>query len=87
MLRVTIDLIPGGTGEPRTLGVAHIINDATGDAQTGNYEVVLLKSLEYASKPGVWKSGEVKGFPRKRLGPWDLLCRALNATVGKRNPR
>lgn len=85
MVRVTVELIPGGTGEPRVLGVAHIINDASGDADTGNYIVELKKSPEYASKPGNWKRGRIVGFPRRRLGPWDLLFRALRCVVGDRN--
>jgi hypothetical protein len=33
----------------------------------------------------LWKTGRVEDFPRKRLLGWDLLYRALHATVGDRN--
>lgn len=85
MLRVTIDLLPSGDeSRKRTLGVVNIANDLTGDLDTGNYDVWLSKSL--VGKAGqTWKKGRVEGFPRRRLGPYDLLYRALRATVGGRN--
>lgn len=87
MIKVTVELIPKGVGKPELLGIAHIFNDLSGDAETGNYGVILLKSPKYSKQPrvGVWKTGEVTGFPRQRLGPWDLLYRALKNTVGDRN--
>lgn len=88
MIRVTVELIPGGIGAPVLLGEAIIANDCTGTLDTGNYDVRLMKSPRYAKSPGVWKRGHVEGFARrsKRVGPWDLLYRALAATVGDRNP-
>jgi hypothetical protein len=56
-------------------------NDLTGDQATGNYTVILSK---WGRPTVAWKRGRVEGFPRKRLGPWALLFRALNATVGRR---
>lgn len=32
-----------------------------------------------------WKKGRVEGFPRLRLGPWDLLFRALGSLISDRN--
>lgn len=34
-----------------------------------------------------WKSGGVAGFPRLKLGAWDLLYRVLQSAVGNRNVR
>ncbi len=91
MLRVTIELVPhGDESRSRVIGIGQIANDGTGNMQIGNYgnyEVVLFKSPEYSKSPGTWKKGQVKQFDRKRLGPWDLLFRALAATVGNRNER
>lgn len=85
MIRVLVEMWPGGSEErKRVLGEAFITN-VGGNTTTGDYEVKLMKSAEYATKPGVWKRGRVDGFPRQRLGPWDLLLRALVATVGGRN--
>lgn len=86
MIVVRIELWPHGSEErKRELGTAYISNDLTGDALTGNYNVRLMKSPEYAARPGVWRRGRVEGFARKRLGPWDLLYLALAETVGQRN--
>ena len=85
MLRVTIELVPLGREEgKRTIGVVEIANDGSGDRTTGNYDVRLFKHL--VGKGGqVWKRGRVEGFPRQALGPYDLVFRALRATVGGRN--
>ena len=42
-------------------------------------------AARHAKSPGIWKRGRVVDFPRQTLGPWDLLLRALVATVGNRN--
>lgn len=89
MIRVTVELLPGGYEEgKRTLGVATISNDMEDTMQTdgslGSYRVKLSKSG--AKVDETWKTGRVTGLPRKRLGGWDLLFRALRATVGDRNP-
>lgn len=86
MIVVRIELWPGGReAEKREIGVARIAN-VGGTETVGDYDVRLLKSPEYAKNPGLWRRGRVEGFPRKRLGPWDLLYRALRATIGERNP-
>ena len=101
MLVIKILLWPRGDHtRERELGVATISN-VGGTLQTGNYEAVLLKSGEYsaaararpleqrATRPlskEVWKRGAVEGFARQRLGPWDLLFRALGSLIDRRNP-
>ena len=90
MIVIRIELWPkGDKGMARLLGEGHIAN-VGGDLDYGNYRVSLLRSPEYAKASNVgkpWRRGEVSHFPRRRLGPWDLLLRALVATVGARNPR
>jgi hypothetical protein len=84
MLVIRIELWPlGNEQKKRELGLAHIVNDGSGTGDVGNYDVRLFKSPEYAKSAGTWK-GRVDGFPRRRLGPWDLLFRALQSTVGTR---
>lgn len=86
MVRVTIEILPGGDeSKARKLGQVDIINDSSGTGETGNYTVRLHKSSEYAARPGIWRQGRISGFPRSRLGPYDLLYRALKAIVGGRN--
>jgi hypothetical protein len=86
MIRVTIELIPWGFGEPENIGTIEIANDGKGTADVGHYEARLLKSPKYAARPGVWRKAAIRGFPRLRLGPYDLLYRVLRAAVGDRNP-
>ncbi|CAH1656977.1 conserved hypothetical protein [Hyphomicrobiales bacterium] len=86
MLVCNIEIWPGGNREKaRDLGVVEIANIG-GTAESGDYAVKLSKSPEYAQRPGNWKRGAVTGFPRLRLGPYDLLLRALAAAIGDRNP-
>lgn len=87
MLKITIELVPFGIkNASRKIGEIEIGNDGTSkDKDIGNYVVKLHKSPEYAKKPGIWKKGFVKNFPRKKLGPYDLLYRALKACVSNRN--
>lgn len=82
MIVVRIELWPQGQkARARHLGTAQIWNDGTGDRGRGNYHVTLSK---WGSRE-TWRAGLLQGFPRLHLGPWDLLLRALIATVGKRN--
>lgn len=82
MLRITVELLPlGDETRARHLGTAIIANDATGSRARGNYTVRLSKRGQPKS---VWRRGRVEGFPRQRLGAWDLLYLALRATVGDR---
>jgi hypothetical protein len=45
------------------------------------------RQLHFPLARELWRCGEVKGFPRQSRGhgPWDLLYRALRATVAQRN--
>jgi hypothetical protein len=87
MLVVKIEMWPGGNeNHPRKRELQRIlITNAGGDANVGHYAVVIPKSAEYAKSPGVWKKGRVLNFPRARLGPADLLLRALVACIGDRS--
>lgn len=88
MIRVRIELCPlGDKSNPELLGEIEITNDATGTKAVGNYNVKLYKwnKSNPQKRGGLWKQGKVKGFPRLRLGPYDLLLRALLALVGSRN--
>lgn len=82
MIRVTIEMIPGGLGEPRHMGTIEIANDSTGTIEKGNYKVRLAP---FGKPAGSWMRGVVKNFCRKTRGPYDLLLQALIATVGDRN--
>lgn len=82
MLRVTIELLPyGDETRKRHLGTCEIANDASGTPTRGNYHIRFSRR----GKPfSTWKETRVEGFPRKRLGAWDLLFLALRNIVGDR---
>jgi hypothetical protein len=85
VIRVTIELLPHGFEEgKRHLGTMVIGNDLSSvDDVTGNYNIRLSKRGQPDS---FWRKGRVEGFPRKRLGVYDLMYRALRNIVGGRNP-
>jgi len=83
MIVIKAELWPFGSEEHKqNLGHATIVNDGSGDNSTGNYKVTLFTKHE---KPRVWKVGNITGFPRLKLGAWDLLYRGLKSLVGDRN--
>lgn len=101
MIIIRLEMWPRGDHtRARSLGVATVANMG-GDAKVGHYEAILFKAPEYSkhaetrplhemlTRPKakeIWKKAYVEGFPRLRLGPWDLLFRALGAMVARRNP-
>jgi len=83
MVRITIELLPGGDeGRKRHLGTALIVNDGTGTTSRCSYYVKLSK---WGAPNITWKKGRVEDFDRKKRGPWDLLYLALRNIVGSRN--
>lgn len=82
MIRVTVELLPGGyETNKRKLAQVYISNDCTGTRTRGNY---CAKLWRRRFQP--WRTTEVKDFPRTRLGALDLLYRVLKASVADRNP-
>ena len=81
MIVLKIEMWPRGEeAKAYLLGSAHIWNDATGTASTGNYGFKLFR------KDGrQYREGVITNFPRKRLLVWDLLFRALCQHFIKRN--
>ena len=75
MLNVVIELWPGGNADKRVVK-SHlmVINDGTGAAEIGNYEVFLLRTLD----EGVIR-GRVTNFPRQTGSPEALVILALSA--------
>jgi len=101
MLVIKIELWPRGDHtRARSLGMATIAN-VGGTVQTGNYDCKLFKSPEYSTQAEtrpvhemltrpkakeLWRKGVVTEFPRQKLGPWDLLFRALGSLITDRSP-
>lgn len=81
MINVKVSLWPHGVrSKASTLGEIQIAN-VGGTVDVGDYAVRLFT---WGDRPRVWKKGEVRGFPRLKLGPYDLLLRALIGVVGGR---
>ena len=82
MIVIRAELWPNGDkNQSKHLGTAKIINDNTGNLSMGNYKILLSGK----NSKQIWRAGAIKGFPRKVLGHWDLLYRALKELVGERN--
>ena len=78
MLKITIELLPGGDEtKSRVLGEATIVNDETGTLTRGNYKALFMTYLN----PEQTKSWQdvvlVNGFVRQVRSCWDLLYEAL----------
>ena len=82
MLIVKIELHSAVTGQVTTIATGKIVNTGTGSPTQGNYRIELQDAAGRK-----WKTGNIDGFPRKRLLAWDLLYRALEKLVGNRNRR
>lgn len=89
MIRVTIELLPGGFEDGKeTIGLIEIVNDgikSRNDLTKGDYQYKMMKSARYAKTPGVYKQGKVGGFDRVKRGPYDLLYLVLKNAIGARN--
>lgn len=82
MLKITIELISARTGKRSILHEAIIANDATGTATRGNYNAILSRKGGLTSTRGnVWKSTELKHFPRKAKNSWHLLKQILDTVI------
>lgn len=83
MVVIKVELWPrGNSKEAELIGMATIINDGSSPRDTrGNYNY----SFSKRGGKGILRQGMVKGFPRKDLGAWDLLYRALRNAFGSRN--
>lgn len=75
---------PANARRATLLATSEIRNDGTGDRELGNYEVTVYDPAPYYALRGATLHGEIRGFPRRQLGVWDLVHRALSAVVGER---
>lgn len=85
MIRITMEMLPGGDeNHPRrrTLGHVDLVNDGIVTVPSrGNYRATM-----YDARGRVRFTSTVINFPRRRLGIYDLLYRALREVVATRNP-
>ncbi len=83
MIKITIELLPFGSEKHKKhLGTAIITNIGSGTKYSGNYKYNLSKK---GNPKNTWREGKISGFPRKKLGAYDLLFRVLRDVVSERN--
>ena len=81
MIRVTVELIPGGWEDSpgrNEIGRMEIANDGTGDEKTGNYDIDLFRR---GSSTAIQRVGYVDNYPRKSASIWKLVKRALEVVA------
>ena len=86
MLYIRIEIWPIGFKERRRLlGEAYISNTGEKLGQSKeNYEYRISKWNGFGPRGGnVWRKGFLEDFPSKKLGPWDLIRRAVAAARGE----
>jgi hypothetical protein len=70
MLRITVELIPGGDeGRKRTIATMEIANDGTGTPDLGNYTGTLHAEYTKAGR----RVGRVCNFHRRQQSVWSLV--------------
>lgn len=78
MIRVTLELVPGGIGKPEHLGTIEISNQilrSMANSRRGDYEYEIFKKRK-GNIP--WASGYIENFPRLSYHPWNLIRAILN---------
>jgi hypothetical protein len=91
LIVVRIEMWPGGREEAKRELQLMTIANVGGTPTSGDYRVRVPKSAEYSKRPGTatsgstWRTALVRAFPRRKLGPVDLVLRALVALVADRN--
>lgn len=86
MIVCLVEYWPRGDRErAQPLGLIEIVNDGSGTRDVGNYRVTCFRPTERGQEQfQVWRSAEVRGFRRLKLGPFALLFLALQAIFSKR---
>jgi hypothetical protein len=83
MIRVTVELVPGGVeSRRRLLGTMHIVNTGEGTETRGNY-----RATRYGKTGRKGATGEIHGHPRLADSMWELVRKALEATKIRRGSK
>jgi len=75
MIRITIELLPGGSEARKKTIASGIIANTTGAGAKKRADYL----YQFAGKTGrIQYAGGLENFPRKSYGVWKLLYRCLN---------
>ena len=80
MLKVTVQLKSAIDGHQEDLTTALIVNDGTGTAEYGNYDITFVRDGKRVGR------SRVEGH-RRADSPWELLRLALEAATWARSRR
>lgn len=72
MIKITVEMVPEGTGKPEVVGTATIHNTGKGTKSRGRYRAEFM-----GRSNRVHFKSEVCNFPRLSCGVWSLIKRAL----------
>lgn len=78
MIRCTLELIPGGFGEPERLGVIEIDNQIVTSVRSGGRRGDYRYKLQKKRKGAIVNVGVIGDFPRLSYHPWNLIKRILD---------
>lgn len=76
MIRVTVEMVSGGVGEPVVIGRAILWNTGKGTRARGSYD-----GMFWRKKRSVWRNSHIENFPRQRLSVWHLLYQLLGEAL------
>lgn len=81
MLRITVELVPGGVEKNKSvLATGIIVNDGSGSAIAGNYDAA------FTTKRGTRLGSRVYNYPRLNPNLWALVELALHNAVPSETP-
>lgn len=72
MIRITVEMVPKGTGEPKVIATARIWNTGKGTVSKGEYKAKFL-----TVHGRTYRESYVHGFNRLTCSVWSLIKRAL----------
>lgn len=78
MIRCTLELVPGGVGEPEQLGIIEIGNGVMRTVQSDGRRGDYFYEVEKKRKGRVVAKGVIRDFPRLSYHPWNLVRRILD---------
>lgn len=83
MIRVTLELVPGGVGEPEHLGTIEIDNQYGRTLATGGKRGDYGYEIQKKRKGRAVVVGNIKDFPRLSYHPWNMVKRILDDAAAK----
>lgn len=86
MIKVTMELCPGGLDRPElneTLGVIYIANQIVRTASSRGVRGDYLFKLHKKRKGRVVYEGVIEDFPRLSYHPWNLVKRILDSCASQ----